>query len=69
MSAFSRRQALLGFAGLAIAATTAACSSSTATDTPAAGASASGEVTYWLWDSNQLPVYQKVADAFTAANP
>ncbi len=68
MSAFSRRQALLGFAGLAIAATTAACSSSTTTDAPAGGA-ASGQVTYWLWDSNQLPVYQKVADAFTAANP
>jgi multiple sugar transport system substrate-binding protein len=56
----------LGLAGISIAATVAACSSST----PAAStSSASGEVTYWLWDSNQQPVYQKVADAFHAANP
>ena len=66
MSSFTRRQALLGLAGISIAATVAACSSST----PAAStSSASGEVTYWLWDSNQQPVYQKVADAFHAANP
>jgi multiple sugar transport system substrate-binding protein len=56
----------VGLAGISIAATVAACSSST----PAAStSSASGEVTYWLWDSNQQPVYQKVADAFHAANP
>jgi multiple sugar transport system substrate-binding protein len=30
---------------------------------------ATGEVSYWLWDANQLPAYQKCADAFTAANP
>jgi multiple sugar transport system substrate-binding protein len=66
MTAFTRRQALVGLAGIAIAATAAACSS----QTPAAStSSASGEVTYWLWDSNQQPVYQKVADAFHAANP
>ncbi len=68
MTSFTRRQALVGLAGLSIAATVAACSSST----PAAdsgGAAPSGQVTYWLWDSNQLPVYQKVADAFQAANP
>lgn len=70
MTAFTRRQALVGLAGLAIAATTAACSSqSPAADSNSGGAAASGEVTYWLWDSNQLPVYQKVADAFHAANP
>jgi multiple sugar transport system substrate-binding protein len=66
MSSFTRRQALLGLAGISIAATVAACSSSTPAATTA---SASGEVTYWLWDSNQQPVYQKVADAFHAANP
>ena len=67
MTAFTRRQALMGLAGIAAAATVAACSSS---QTPAAStSSASGEVTYWLWDSNQQPVYQKVADAFHAANP
>jgi multiple sugar transport system substrate-binding protein len=57
----------LGLAGIAVAATVAACSSS---QTPAAStSSASGEVSYWLWDNNQQPVYQKVADAFQAANP
>jgi multiple sugar transport system substrate-binding protein len=56
----------LGLAGISIAATVAACSSSTPAATTS---SASGEVTYWLWDSNQQPVYQKVADAFHAANP
>jgi multiple sugar transport system substrate-binding protein len=32
-------------------------------------ANASGEIDYWLWDANQLPAYQKCADAFKAANP
>lgn len=66
MSSFTRRQALVGLAGISIAATVAACSSSTPV---ASTASASVEVSYWLWDSNQQPVYQKVADAFHAANP
>ena len=30
---------------------------------------ASGEVSYWLWESNQQPAYQQCADAFHAANP
>lgn len=34
-----------------------------------AGAGGSGEITYWLWDANQLPAYQACADAFTEANP
>jgi multiple sugar transport system substrate-binding protein len=59
----------VGLAGISIAATVAACSSSTTTAADSSAAAASGQVTYWLWDSNQLPVYQKVADAFTAANP
>ncbi len=29
----------------------------------------SGEINYWLWDNNQLPAYQKCADAFKKANP
>lgn len=29
----------------------------------------SGEIDYWLWDSNQLPAYQQCADAFKQANP
>jgi multiple sugar transport system substrate-binding protein len=28
----------------------------------------SGQVEYWLWDANQLPAYQKCADAFQAKN-
>jgi multiple sugar transport system substrate-binding protein len=30
---------------------------------------ASGEISYWLWDANQLPAYQACADAFHAKNP
>lgn len=30
---------------------------------------ASGDVSYWLWDANQLPAYQACADAFHKANP
>jgi multiple sugar transport system substrate-binding protein len=30
---------------------------------------ATGEVSYWLWDANQLPAYQACADAFHTANP
>src|SRR6478752_1086235 len=30
---------------------------------------ASGEVSYWLWDANQLPAYQQCADEFHAKNP
>src|SRR5262245_54157045 len=38
----------------------------------AAASAPSGEpvtLQYWLWDSNQLPAYQKCADQFTAKNP
>lgn len=28
----------------------------------------SGEISYWLWDANQLPAYQQCADDFAAAN-
>ncbi|HET9650356.1 MAG TPA: sugar ABC transporter substrate-binding protein [Microlunatus sp.] len=30
---------------------------------------ASGEISYWLWDANQLPAYQQCADDFHAKNP
>src|SRR5215217_2606889 len=30
---------------------------------------ASGDVSYWLWDSNQKPAYQGCADKFHQANP
>lgn len=35
----------------------------------AAPAHAATEITYWMWDGNQAPVYQQCADAFTAKNP
>ena len=30
---------------------------------------ATGEVSYWLWDTNQLPAYRACADAFHTKNP
>jgi len=33
------------------------------------GGEASGQITYWLWDSAQLPAYQACAEAFSEANP
>lgn len=35
----------------------------------AAASDVSGEIQYWLWDSNQQPAYQQCADDFQAANP
>jgi multiple sugar transport system substrate-binding protein len=32
------------------------------------GNAADGEISYWLWDANQLPAYQQCADDFAAAN-
>lgn len=32
-------------------------------------ADASGTISYWLWDANQLPAYQQCADDFHKANP
>lgn len=33
------------------------------------GSGDSGEIRYWLWDSNQLPAYQQCAKTFEKANP
>jgi multiple sugar transport system substrate-binding protein len=30
---------------------------------------AAGDVSYWLWDANQLPAYQSCADKFNQTNP
>ena len=47
-----------------------ACGSSDDSSSGAGEAgSGTGQITYWLWDSNQLPAYQKCADAFQKANP
>ena len=52
------------------------CSSSSGTAPSGGGSSdaidtstATGDVSYWLWDSNQQPAYQQCADAFHTANP
>ncbi|MBE1876328.1 ABC transporter substrate-binding protein [Myceligenerans pegani] len=59
-----RKTAPLALAG-AVALALSACSGGG----PGSEDPATGEITYWLWDSNQLPAYQACADAFTAANP
>jgi len=55
----------------ALALSLAACtgSSPAATGGSTGGAAATGTVSYWLWDANQLPAYKACADAFTQANP
>jgi multiple sugar transport system substrate-binding protein len=42
-----------------------ACAPTAAPEAP----EAKGEITYGLWDSNQLPAYEQCAADFTAANP
>ena len=59
-----RRSLTLTVAG-ALILSLGACSSD---DTSAAGGD-STQVTYWMWDSNQVPAYQQCAAAFTKANP
>jgi len=66
----------LGVLGLALVlplALTACVGGSDSASTSAGGTanqgSGSGEIQYWLWDSNQLPAYQACADAFAKANP
>lgn len=39
------------------------------TQSASANGPASGTISYWLWDANQLPAYQKCADDFHKANP
>lgn len=57
--------ALTGCSSGATQSSSAAAAGGDAIDT----SSASGNVNYWLWDSNQKPVYQQCADDFTKANP
>jgi len=57
-----RFAALAGAAVLPLA--LAACGSG-----QGSSANASGQVTYWLWDANQLPAYQGCATAFHQENP
>jgi len=65
MSRFTRRKAGAAFAALAaLTLSLTACSGESAP-----GGAASGEISYWLWDSNQKPAYQQCADDFHTANP
>jgi multiple sugar transport system substrate-binding protein len=65
-NSLSRRALFAGGASaLALGALTA-CSSPGRGSTSRSGART---VSYWLWDSNQLPAYQAVADAFHRENP
>jgi multiple sugar transport system substrate-binding protein len=56
-----RRLGVVLAAALAVA--TAGCSSGAGT------AESTSTVSYWLWDSNQLPAYEKCAAGFESANP
>ncbi len=57
--------AALALTGCSSSSGAAGGGSSDAIDT----STATGEVSYWLWDSNQQPAYQQCADAFHTANP
>lgn len=66
----SRRiTAVASLATVTLALTACGGSSDGGDDATNGGGSATGDaVSYWLWDSNQLPAYQKCADAFTGAS-
>ena len=61
-----RRLGLLALGLVLPLALTACGDSGSSSDTGAEGGG-SNEISYWLWDSNQQPAYQKCADAFAAA--
>ncbi|MCB0910364.1 MAG: sugar ABC transporter substrate-binding protein [Propionibacteriaceae bacterium] len=69
MSRFTRRKAGAAIAALAALTLSLTACSGESTSGGSAGGDASGEISYWLWDSNQQPVYQQCADAFHTANP
>ncbi|OII11027.1 ABC transporter substrate-binding protein [Curtobacterium sp. MCBA15_009] len=62
----TRRTLLAGGASALALGALAACSSPGRVRT---GRSGARTVSYWLWDANQQPAYQAVADAFHRANP
>lgn len=63
------RNRWMGLGIVALVAATAACSSGTGTGTSASGGGDKVTLTYGVWDKNQAPVMQKIADAFTATHP
>jgi len=64
----SRRALFAGGASALALGALAACSSPSR-GTGTASRSGATTVSYWLWDSNQLPAYQAVADAFHQEHP
>lgn len=65
------RRHVRAIAALTLVPLTLAACSGTDADSAGDGGDGGGDtagqtVSYWLWDSNQLPSYQKCADAFTA---
>ncbi len=62
----SRRALFAGGASALALGALAACSSPS---NPNPRSGATGTVSYWLWDANQLPAYQAVAKAFEQQNP
>ncbi|GIF71557.1 ABC transporter substrate-binding protein [Asanoa siamensis] len=62
-----RKGAVVATAALAAAGLLAGCGSSGSDSDSAAGGKV--DLSYWLWDANQQPGYQRCAEAFTAANP
>lgn len=64
----SRARAARG-AAVAAALGLAATSCGTTSEVAAGGWEDTGTLTYWMWDSAQLPGYQQCAEQFEAANP
>ena len=65
-NSLSRRALFAGGASALALGALAACSSP---GRRSASGTGTRTVSYWLWDSNQLPAYQAVADAFHRENP
>ncbi|MBO1269768.1 ABC transporter substrate-binding protein [Arthrobacter cavernae] len=59
----------LGAVALAAAATLALSACSGGSSGGGGGDAAKGEISYWLWDANQLPAYKQCAEDFQKANP
>jgi len=60
-----RALAVLAIVPFALAACSSGGADAGAASTGTGGDTAGKTVSYWLWDANQLPSYQKCADAFT----
>jgi len=51
--------------GMVLPLALAACGGDdSSSDSAGSAGSGTGEISYWMWDSNPLPAYQTCADAF-----